>query len=203
MSGPADPEPIQLGSKAGQSVPCARCQQQIPAGQYYSYTDNTRADVFLCSICREQIEQALEAEGTHANLLTATLCGLAAGLVVGAAWHAIVVVTGYEIGYVAIGAGWLIGMAVHVGAGRKRAVPLQALSAGITLLTLLVANYFTFLHALRKYLMAQKMAGYSGQFFFVSPLEPAFLQHLVSPMGLLIWAIALYVAFSVPKPRSL
>jgi Ca2+/H+ antiporter len=118
-------------------------------------------------------------------------------------WHVVVVVTGYEIGYVAIGVGWLIGLTVHIGSGRKRAAPLQALSAGITLLTLVVANYFTFLHFLRAYLIEQKTEGYGGQFFFVSPLEPSFLQSLISPIGLLIWAIALYVAFSVPKPRAL
>jgi hypothetical protein len=77
------------------------------------------------------------------------------------------------------------------------------LSAGLTLMSLLVAKYFTILHFLRKSLLEQKAEGYSGQFFLLSPLEPVFLQNLVSPMGLLIWAIALYVAFSVPKPRAL
>jgi hypothetical protein len=78
----------------------------------------------------------------------------------------------------------------------------EILSAALTLGTLLVANYFTFLHFLRKYLLEQKTEGYSGQFFFISPLDPALWQDMISPMGLLIWAIALYVAFSVAKPRA-
>jgi hypothetical protein len=203
MTGPADREPIQLGGKAGQSVLCAQCQQQIPAGQYYSYTGGKGEDVFLCSTCKGQAENTLQAETQNPNLLAALLFGLAAGLVAGAVWHVIVIVTGYEIGYVAIGVGWLIGMAVHIGSGRKRAASLQILSAVVTLMTLLVANYFTFLHVLRTYLLEQNTAGYSGQFFFISPFDSSFLQNLISPIGLLIWAVALYVAFSVPKPRAL
>lgn len=203
MTSPADREPIQLGGKASQNVQCAQCQQQIPAGQYYSYKGEKGEDVFLCSPCRGQVEKVMQAETQNPNLVVALLFGLAAGLVAGTVWHVIVIVTGYEIGYVAIGVGWLIGLAVHIGSGRKRAASLQVLSSAITLMTLLVANYFTFLHFLRKALVEQKTEGYGGEFFFISPFEPSFLQDLVSPIGLLIWAIALYVAFSVPKPRAL
>lgn len=196
-------DPIQIGGKANQSVLCAQCQQEIPAGEYYSYRGAKGEDVFLCLKCRGQVEEAFQAESRNPNLFGAMALGLIGGLVAGVVWYLIVVVTGYEVGYVGIGVGYLIGLAVHIGSGRRRGVPLQMLSAGITLMALLVANYFTFLHSLQKYLIEQKTEGYGGEFFFISPIHPAFLQNLVSPIGLLIWAVSLYVAFSVPKPRML
>ena len=203
MSEPADRELLQIGSKASQSVQCAQCQQQVPAGQYYSYKGRKGADVFLCSTCRDQVEQVLQAETKNPNLIGALILGVLAGLIASGIWYTIVVLTGYEIGYVAIGIGYLIGYAVRIGSGRKRAASLQVLSGSIALLSLLVANYFTFLHFLRKALLEQKVQGYDGHFFFISPLHPMFLHNLVSPIGLLIWAFALYIAFSIPKPRAL
>ena len=203
MADPQYSEPIQIGAKAQQSVRCANCQQDVPAGQYYSYKGQKGRDVFLCARCRETVERALEEESRNPNLPGAVALGIVAGLVAGVVWYGVVVVTGYEIGYLGIGAGYLVGQAVYWGAGRKRGSSLQFLSAGMTLLTLFAANYFTFLHFLRRYLLAQKIAGYDGHFFFISPLGPDFLKNSVSPIGLLIWAIALYTAFSVPKSRVL
>ena len=201
MSDPADR--VQIGSKASQGVQCAQCQQQVPAGQYYSYKGRKGADVFLCSTCRDKMEQVLQAETKNPNLVGALVLGVLAGLVASGIWYAIVALTGYEIGYVAIGIGYLIGHAVHIGSGRKRMASLQLLSGGIALFSLLVAKYFTFLYFVRKALLEQKTQGYDGHFFFISPLYPIFLQNLVSPIGLLIWAFALYIAFSIPKPRTL
>lgn len=203
MSAPGDGETIQIGAKASQRVVCAQCQQSIPPGQYYVYQGQKGQDVFLCATCRDQAERSFQAESQHPNLLMGLMAGSAAGLIAGVVWYLIVVLTGYEIGYVAIGVGYLIGWGVHLGSGKKRASTLQILSATLTLGTLLIANYFTVLHALRKYLLEQKTEGYQGQFFFISPLDPMLWQNMISPMSLLIWAIALYVAFSVPKPRAL
>ena len=203
MADPAGEEPIQIGSKAAQSVLCSLCQQEIPAGEFYSYKGSKGEDIFLCAGCRGKAEGALQEETRNPNFFGSAMLGSLGALIAGAIWYVIVVVTSYEIGYVAIGVGYLIGLGVRFGSGGKRGFSLQVLSAGITLVTLLVANYFTFLHFLRKYLLEQKVEGYTGQFFFISPFHPSYLEGLVSPMGLLIWAIALYVAFSVPKPRTL
>ena len=204
MSDPSSSsEPIQIGAKATQSVVCAQCQQQVPAGQYYAYKGPKGADIFLCGTCRSQAEQAFQAETQNPNLIGAIVLGTLAGSVAGVVWHFFVVITGYEIGYVAIGVGLVVGWGVHLGSGKKRAPSLQILSAVLTLSTLLIANYFTFLHFLRKQFMHQNVEGYSGEFFFISPFEPMLWKSMISPMSFVIWAIALYVAFSVSKPRTL
>ena len=40
------------------------------------------------------------------------------------------IVTNLEIGYVALGVGWLAGMAVVIGAGKTKGLPLQVISVG-------------------------------------------------------------------------
>lgn len=203
MSNPANDEPIQIGAKAQQSVGCGQCQKEVPAGQYFSFKGEKGRDVFLCGDCKELVEKSLQAETQNPNLFGGMFLGLLGGVIAGIIWYLIVVITHYQIGYVAIGVGYLIGQAVHFGSGKRRGSGLQFLSTGITLATLLIAEYFIFLHSVRQYLLEQKTEGYYGGFFLVSPLHPAFLQDLVSPIGLLIWAVALYVAFSALKPRAI
>lgn len=203
MGNPTPDEPISIGSKAEQKVLCAECRQETPAGQYYTYRDKKGQDLFLCGACRQKAEAALQGETENPNLMGAVLLGLLGGLLAGVVWYLIVAITRYEIGYVALGVGYLIGWSVYFGSGKKRGFHLQMISVGITLATLMIAAYFTVLHFLREYLLQEKVEGYQGQFFFISPLDPAYLKSLVSPMGLLIWAIALYIAFSVSKPRAL
>lgn len=203
MTSPSpEEESLEIGGKASQSVTCSQCQKEVPAGQFYSYRGKKGQDVYLCGDCRQQVEGMIRAETQNANIGGGLLLGSLAGLVAGILWYLMVVTTKYQIGYVAIGVGYLVGLGVHFGSGKKRGPQLQLVSAGITLATLLAAEYFTFLCFLRRYLLEQKAEGYGGQFFFISPFHPAFLKNLVSPMGLLIWAIALYMAFSVAKPRT-
>jgi hypothetical protein len=115
------------------------------------------------------------------------------------------VLTGYQIGYVAIGVGFLIGYAVIFGSGKKRGAPLQIMSAVMTLSTLLIAQYFISLYYVRKYVIEHKaeFPGYQGQWFFISPFNRAILGSIFSPMGILIWAIGIYFAYSLPKSRTI
>ena len=197
----AELETIRIGAQAQASVPCAMCQTTTPPGQFYSYRGKDGRDVHLCFSCREKAESALKAETENPNYVGATLLGAGAGLVGGAIWYAITTLTNHEIGYVSIGIGWLVGTAVIYGAGRKRGPGLQFLSAGLALLTVFGAKYFTFLFYVKKYLVEHR--GYSGPLRFISPLDPVVLKSMVSPIGLLIWGIALYVAFRTPQGRSL
>ena len=105
----------------------------------------------------------------------------------------------------AIGVGFLIGYAVIWGSGKKRGASLQILSSGITVLTLLVSQYAIAIYYLRKYLLDHKadFPGYNGQLFLVSPFDPDMLRNMFSPMGLVIWAVGIYFAYSLPKARTI
>ncbi len=196
---------IKIGAKANQVVKCSGCQKEVATGQYYTYKGKKGESVFLCEACREVTEKAFKEETQNPNMVMAAIVGVSAAIVAGVAWFLVSVLSGYQIGYVAIGVGFIIGYAVIWGSGKKRGASLQMLSAGITVVTLLSSEYATALYYLRKYLLEHKaeFPGYNGQLFFVSPFNPGVLKMMFSPIGVLIWAIGIYFAYSLPKARSL
>ena len=76
---------------------------------------------------------------------------------------------------------------------------LKAMISGIASQYIIVLYYF------RKYLLEHKaeFPGYNGEWFLVSPLNPDVLKAMFSPIGVLIWAVGIYFAYSLPKTRSL
>jgi hypothetical protein len=196
---------IKIGAKANQIVKCNGCQKEVPAGQYYTYKGKKGESVFLCEACRETTEKAFKAETQNPNMVMAAILGILAAIIAGVAWFLLSVLTGYQIGYVAIGVGFIIGHAVIWGAGKKRGASLQILSAAITIVTLLISQYVIVLYYIHKYLLEHRAdyPGYNGQWIFVSPFNPDVLKGMFSPMGILIWAIGIYFAYSLPKARSI
>ena len=132
------------------------------------------------------------------------MLGILAGIVGAAAWFFVEILTGYQIGYVAMGIGWLIGQAVVFGSGKKRGQALQLISSGIALFSIWAASYFSNLHYANQY-WAQEAAKRGEQFdgfYFLSPFDPEMLKAMISPIGLLIWGIGLYIAFRIPQARK-
>lgn len=196
---------IKIGEKANEVVSCGQCQGQFPAVQCYTYKGQKGQTVYLCEKCHEITEKAFKEETQNPNMAMAAVLGGIAALAAGVAWYLLSVVTGYQIGYVAIGVGFIIGHAVIWGSGKKRGSSLQIMSAIITVLTLLISQYFLVLYYARKYVFEHKteFPGYNGEWFFISPFNPEFIQSMFSPIGLLIWGIGIYFAYSLPKARSI
>ena len=196
---------IKIGAKADQVVKCSGCQKEVSAGQCYTYKGKKGESIFLCEACKEATEKTFKEETQNPNMPMATICGMLAAVIAGAAWFLLTILTKYQVGYVAIGMGFIIGYAVIWGAGKKRGVSLQILSGAITLVTLLVSQYVLELYYIRKYLLEQKaeFPGYNGQWIFVSPFSPEVLKDMFSPIGIFIWAIGIYFAYSLPKARSI
>src|SRR6185503_1710751 len=153
--------------------------------------------------CRGEVEKVLQAETENPNMIMALVLGSVAAIVAGVIWYYFVILSGYQIGYIAIGVGFVIGWAVVLGAGKKRGPKLQIMSAALTLVTLFTSEYFMALHYIRQYLLENKAEypDYNGEMFFLSPFDPDILGGMISPMGLLIWGIGIYFAYSVAKTR--
>jgi Fe2+ transport system protein FeoA len=83
---------------------------------------------------------------TAASLVPAILGAGAAAIVGGAVWGLIAIVTGYEIGYVAWGIGFLAGVAVVYLTGGKRGFPLQIIATLSSVAGIAVGKYITFFH---------------------------------------------------------
>jgi hypothetical protein len=197
--------PIQIGSKLSENVACTECKQMIPVPDAHCFKGKKGEDLYYCSACKLKLDAAFAVETESPNLKGAICLGLIAGITAGAIWSAIQIFTGYQVGYVALGAGYLIGYAVVWGSGKKRGTSLQSISAVITLLSVAGASYFSLLHSVNKYLTDElaKEGKSLPSFVWVSPFQPEVLSEMISPMTLLIWGIGIYIAFRVPQARKL
>jgi hypothetical protein len=124
--------------------------------------------------------------------------GLAAGVIAAvlasAVWYAVVAFSDYQIGFVAILVGWLIGTAVVIGSRRRISLPLIAASGLLTLAALAVSEYLIVYH-----LVTQDLA-----IELELILPPEAIAEIVAeslslePMTLLFWVFALGAAVSIP-----
>jgi hypothetical protein len=145
----------------------------------------------------------LQAETENPNLILAVLAGLAAAVAGVLVWYGVVVITKYQLGFIAVGVGWLVAMAVVFGSGRMRGPALQAISIAITLVALVMSEYLIVRYALTEFLAEQ---GFTEVALFL-PLG-AMLELVVASIQenlftLIFWAIALWAAFSTPARRHL
>ncbi len=201
-------EQIVLGGKADEVVTCAGCGKELKVEERHSFEGENGEDIYYCDECLAQINQAFEEETKNPNILFAMVASVVAGLVGGFAWYWITVLTNYQVGYLAIALGWLVGVATCFGAGHKKGKALQLISVAATLITLLLAEFMITLHyigaepnynmsstALLNHLLAQD---YSLVALFIT-----IIKNSISPIGLVIWGVGLYTAYVMPKPRKL
>lgn len=185
-------EEISIGSKAEAEVNCSGCQKSILMSTAYAVNQEEGLDKYFCPDCKEKLSQELQAETINPNMVGAVGLGVLAGVVASVIWFFVEILTGYQIGYLALGAGYLIGWGVVLGSGKKKGTKLQLLSAGLTLAAVYLASYFSQIYYLNK-----EVGGTNT--IWISPFNPDMIGALISPMGLLIWGIALYIAFKVPQ----
>ncbi len=184
---------------------CQLCQAEIPEGHEIEVRGRGKGDpsFIYCADCASNVERQFQAETANANLLFAVLAGLAAAVVGVLIWYGFIVITNYHLGLLAAGLGWLVGIAVVLGAGRKRGPALQAISVVITLFALVLSQWL-----IVRYFAVQALAeqGFTGISLFV-PLG-VMLDLVITSLGedlltLVFWAIALWAAFATPARRRL
>jgi hypothetical protein len=197
---------IPLGTRRSETVTtCQLCEAEIPEGHQVEVQGKGRRGLnsIICPNCASGIEQGLQAETENPNLVLAVLAGLAAAAAGTLVWYGVVVITNYQLGFIAVGVGWLVAMAVVFGSGRKRGDALQAISVAITLVALVMSEYLIVRYALTEFLIEQ---GFTEIPLFL-PLG-AMLELVVKSIQenlftLIFWAIALWAAWSTPARRHL
>ncbi len=172
---------------------CALCQRPI--------CKNCRGVVNgrpVCAECRGKVVAELEAEqAAPAHLLPAVLGGVVASILCGAAWATIAIVTGFVIGYAAVGVGFVTGWGVVLGAGRKKGAALQWLAVGCSVLGLVIGKYFIVAHSI-----VTQVKDAEG----LSMIDPRIIRvffevfpKVVTPFDGLWVFIALRVAWRIPR----
>jgi hypothetical protein len=142
MTQPAEATELQFdraefgGQPASQT--CAACQQPI-ADRYFDVNGQ-----ITCPTCRETIATTLERNPGATAPLIALAAGLAGGLVGALLYYAVLKITGYEIGLIAIVVGLLVGRAVRWGSGGRGGRVYQVMAVAITYLAI-VSTYVPFI----------------------------------------------------------
>lgn len=76
------------------------------------------------------------------SIVPALVGGVVAAVLAAIVWSVITVVTDYEIGYMALGVGFLVGYGVYLASGKKRGRILQIFAAFFSVLGIFLAKYF-------------------------------------------------------------
>jgi len=108
------------------AVVCAGCQTRLEA-EYYEINGRP-----FCPDCREKIEAMAETPRGLMPFAIAAIFGLGAALAGAAIYYAVIAITHFEIGLVAILIGYMVGYAVRRGAGGRGGLRYQILAAVLT-----------------------------------------------------------------------
>jgi hypothetical protein len=111
---------------AGPSVICAMCGRAV-GSEYYHVNDNP-----VCANCRDTLIAAAQTPRTVGPLLRAGLFGVVAAIAGAAIYYAIIAITNFEIGLVAILIGYMVGYGVRKGARGSGGRRFQVLALVLT-----------------------------------------------------------------------
>lgn len=142
---------------------------------------------------------------TLGSLILVLVGGLLASLEGGLLWAGLIIVTGYEFGYVAWGLGILSGYSIVLLANGNKGIPFQVISVTFSILGIFIGKYISYYYQYLK----NAMIGEHGDNFgsSLSMFSGEAFQYFIENIGLrlngfdLIWVIlAVITAWSIPKP---
>jgi len=139
------------------------------------------------------IEVAFQKFEAEQSMVGGFLAGAVAALVGAGVWALVTILTGYQIGFMAIGVGFLVGLAVQF-FGKGISKTFGVMGAALALIGCLLGNYFTVVHFVSE-------AEGLGFFDTLSQINPAAIPELMmvtfSPMDLVFYGIAVYEGFKL------
>jgi hypothetical protein len=119
---------VPQGAAVSDALSCAYCKRPLPA-EYYDVSGKS-----TCAGCRGQIEMLIETPRGAGPFLTALLFGGVAGIAGAIVYYAVIALTNFEIGIVAILIGYMVGYAIRKGAGGRGGRRFQVLAIVLTYL---------------------------------------------------------------------
>ena len=108
------------------AVVCGSCQQHLTS-EYYDVNG-----ISVCDSCRNSFAQQLASSLSGVALLRVAMYGFGAAIAGAVVYYAVVAITDYEIGLVAIAIGYMVGYAIKRGAAGRGARSLQVLAVVLT-----------------------------------------------------------------------
>lgn len=124
----------EFGGEGARKFECSFCQRSL--GSSYFELNGQPA----CEACRYNVEAAMATGPGASGFFKAALAGAGAAAAGAGIYYAVLALSGYEVGIVAILVGYLVGRAVHWGAKGRGGWPYQTLAIALTYLAI-VSTY--------------------------------------------------------------
>ncbi|WP_111657762.1 hypothetical protein [Isoalcanivorax indicus] len=152
----------------------------------------------------DDIMRAAKAEAFSSDVMpVAILAAAFAALLGGAIWGALVIFTGYEVGYVAWGLGLLSGGMVVLAAQGRKGRPLQIVAVISSLAGIAIGKYVGFHDALQGYALVEFGAEVAASLtLFSGAVFSLFVENIGSMLGGfdVLWVLlAVITAWQLPK----
>ena len=185
---------------------CAKCGKQLSDMDVTYALDNSDENVEerVCQQCSEDVSNEYAEQTQNINYIGA-LVGSLIGAAIGVAiWYFVAIIFDLTVGYVAIAVGWLVGFGAMLGAGNKRGIQLQILSAVITLLAIFTAEYLVIVWAFNA--AFTEIFGAAHEFVWLpvgEVIEFVIEFEIYDFINYIIWALGLFTAFVTPQPKKL
>ena len=120
------PPPLPGADAAQAGVSCTLCDASI-SDEYFDVNGQT-----LCRVCRVRVLEATEMPTGWGVFLRAMACGVVAAIAGAILYYAVIAITDFEIGLVAIAIGFMVGYAVRFGTGGRGGRRYQVLALVLT-----------------------------------------------------------------------
>lgn len=145
------------------------------------------------SINEEKLEALLRHKTSQQNLPFAIAAGILSASIGAVIWAAVTVTTQYQIGWMAIGVGFLVGYAVRK-FGKGMSQIYGVIGAGFALLGCLVGNFLSIIG----FVANEEQLGYAETLGALNYAAiPELMMATFSPMDLLFYAIAIYQGYKL------
>lgn len=164
---------------------CTNCNGAID-GSYHEANGNV-----VCAKCRATLQDMLtRTDGRGGRFVRALLFGLVGAVIGAGIYYAILALTGWEIGLIAIVVGWLVGRGVSLGSQHRGGWLYQGLAIVLTY-SAIVSTYVP--------LVAKEGVEAPLPVLFVVAFVLPFLSGIQNIIGIAIIGFALYQAWSMNK----
>jgi hypothetical protein len=165
--------------------------------------DKGNATDLVESIYAQVLKAAEQEQFTGSSIIPALVGGGLAAVVGGGLWALIAIGTGYVIGFMAWGMGWLTGFAVLLFSRGQRGIPLQIISVISSVLGIAIGKYFIFFHYLKDEVTKQYGNEIASSIsIFTEEVINDFIEgvgSMVSGFDILWVILAVITAWRIPK----